>query len=344
VVGAGYSAPAPLTVSPGQVLTIFASGVGTKLTQRVTASTEPLPTTLAGISVSLTQLVSPQGPIPVPLLAVYPFTTCRGRGLLPCSTLLGITLQVPFELVVNTPGAGAVSNMAQLTASDDGGATTGAVGLNAVSDQIHVPRFGDTILPDGGAGPVVTHADGTLVSFENPATIGEVLVMYAVGLGATNPAVKTGDPGPSPAARTVSQFALSFDYRPNATPSSVLLIFPAGLPGPMQQSRPQSAWLVPGMTGLYQINFQVPAPAGILLSCVGKVGGMRSNLTVTVIGSNSFDGAEICVTSSAAADAMSSTATGQPQSAPNFVPNTIWFPPGTDISNLGKPASNPMAR
>ncbi len=47
--------------------------------------------------------------------------------------------------------------------------------------------------------------------------------------------------------------------------------------------------------GLYQVNFIVPPPpAGtILAECDGKI--IRSNLTVTLSGINSFDSASFCV-------------------------------------------------
>src|SRR5229473_2062267 len=109
--------------------------------------------------------------------------------------------------------------------------------------------------------------------------------MYALGLGATNPAVKTGDPGPLPAATAATQFVLTFDYRPNASPSRTLIS--SGVPDPTQQSTPLFAGLVPGMVGLYQINFQVPAPTGSISSCVGQ-SLVSSNLTVNLVGS-SFD-------------------------------------------------------
>jgi len=45
--------------------------------------------------------------------------------------------------------------------------------------------------------------------------------------------------------------------------------------------------------GTYQVNFQVPQiPAG-LPACDGQK--IKSNLTVTISGSNSFDAAQICV-------------------------------------------------
>jgi hypothetical protein len=50
---------------------------------------------------------------------------------------------------------------------------------------------------------------------------------------------------------------------------------------------------VQGYIGLYQINFVVPQPPAGIEACSGAV---YSNLTVSVGGLFSFDGAGICVT------------------------------------------------
>jgi uncharacterized protein (TIGR03437 family) len=50
--------------------------------------------------------------------------------------------------------------------------------------------------------------------------------------------------------------------------------------------------LTPGFVGLYQINFTLPQPPVGTQACSGTV---HSNLTVSVGGQTSFDGAGICV-------------------------------------------------
>jgi uncharacterized protein (TIGR03437 family) len=350
ILGAGYRNPAPLDVSPGQIVTIFATGVGTGITHSIVASTQPLPTSLGGITVSFTQLYSPAGPLLVPLLSVFPFSTCSGAQAGPCAKLLGITLQIPFELKANTPGTSAVANFAQLIVSD-GVVTSSATGLNPLRDQVHIVQYGDTIMPGGGSGPVITHADGTLVSATSPARIGEILSAYVTGLGATTPSVPTGAPSPSPAAKANSQFTVVYDYRPNATASGMLVAPLAGglSGGPMPQASPLFAGLTAGLTGIDQVNFAVPAPPPTTGSVPPCGGSVRSNLTIDLIGPDSFDGAGICVGTATTAATQSSMASpdaavsnlaltaSQPQQGSNFVPNTIWFPPGADITNLGQP-------
>lgn len=49
-------------------------------------------------------------------------------------------------------------------------------------------------------GPAVTHIDGKLVSVANPAEAGEILTLYATGLGPTTPLVEFGQPFPQGSA------------------------------------------------------------------------------------------------------------------------------------------------
>ena len=55
VVGAGYRGAAPPSAAPGEVVTLSVTGLKTRIATPQSASTVPLPTTLAGISVTLNQ-------------------------------------------------------------------------------------------------------------------------------------------------------------------------------------------------------------------------------------------------------------------------------------------------
>ncbi|MBK9169724.1 MAG: hypothetical protein IPM24_20000 [Bryobacterales bacterium] len=72
VAGVGYCAPT-VTVAPGQIVSVFVR-TATHLSEPVTASQFPLPTTLAGFTVVLHQTFA--GPVNVPLLAVYTAEAC----------------------------------------------------------------------------------------------------------------------------------------------------------------------------------------------------------------------------------------------------------------------------
>ena len=318
LVSGGHDIPfVALASAPGQVMTIFVRGMGNNITERVAARSTPLPTTLAEISVILVQSARPDlGELLVPLLAVFPSEPCGyvGPG---CERLLGITVQIPFELLFDAaPGMGGIPNLARLQISDHSGpvpVVLGPVVLLPSSSTVHILQNGDSIGP-GLAGErksgILTHADGSLVTPANPAKIGEQIVMYAVGLGRTSPEVKTGEASPAPAAPLpVLGLTLSFEFRPNASAYNPFVAGQTYLaPGSPPPALPLFVGFVPGSVGLYQVNFTVPAPAMRVPAC-SRPGGsapgapyqIYSNLTVTLISGRSplpfgsFDGAGFCV-------------------------------------------------
>jgi len=97
VMGAGYSAPYPIKVAPGQLVTIFVNGIGARLTARVPATSLPLPYTLAGISITIDELINPPSlNRKVPILAVGP-TAPTFPGTAP-STAVAVSIQIPFGI------------------------------------------------------------------------------------------------------------------------------------------------------------------------------------------------------------------------------------------------------
>ncbi len=282
VVGAGFVSPVPIPAAPGEILTIHVTGLS-GLNQPVAAASVPLPSTLAGISITMTQGAT-GATIPVPLFAAFPVSTCADAQTAGCSQFVGITLQIPYELAPNGPFSARPPNPAHLAITQAG--QTALVDLEPVYDCVHILRSGDTITQLGVQAPgtvflkpIVAHADGSLVLQQNPARPGETLVMYAVGLGATVPRAITGDK--SPLAATVGPVTLGFAFQA-----------PPGTPPP-SSAVPVFSGLTPGSVGLYQINFVVPEPPTSLQLCTP--GGPASNLSVTLYGQASVDVAGICV-------------------------------------------------
>ena len=92
------------------------------------------------------------------------------------------------------------------------------------------------------AGPAVVHAsDFSLVTAAKPAKAGEILSLFANGLGPTRPGVDFGQPFPLNPPQTVNS---PVDVTVNGTPTEVL--YAGGYPGAVDG---------------YQVNFRVPANA-----------------------------------------------------------------------------------
>lgn len=281
--GSGYSIPPPdIAAAPGQILTISLYGIPTRALDsvRIYSSGSQLATLNSGISAQLNQTANPRQAA-VPVYAVQqppcldPFS--------PCTPVTTVTLRIPFELLAPADDF----NIASLTIFDQG-KSVGAFALRPVSDNIHIANLCDqtavsvsaSLAEGAGCLPLVQHTNGKLVSATNPAHWGEVLLGWGYGLGA---ATSSPPAGPTP---TVQTFDIGLALQPNAAPNRP---FP-------RTSASHPAWTgIADVTGLYHVNFVLPttAPAGQFLPCDGAE--VRSNLTVTIAGAKSMDGAAICV-------------------------------------------------
>lgn len=134
-----------------------------------------------------------------------------------------------------------------------------------------------------------------MVTASNPANIGEALTAWVFGLGQTNPTASSGQPAKM--ASTAETFNLDFNYTINALPTKPVQAGPDQI-----LIHPLFAGLAPGYVGLYQVNFTVPpSPQNGIAHCA-LTGSFapgsnvpQSNLTVSIGGQFSFDGAGICV-------------------------------------------------
>jgi len=107
--------------------------------------------------------------------------------------------------------------------------------------------------PDGNPYGLVVNSDGTLALPSNlgvpahPAHRGDIVTIYALGLGPVAPPVNTGDPAPStePFARASNQ---------------VQVVYGGGAAG-SATATPTYAGLAPTFAGLYQINVLIPQTA-----------------------------------------------------------------------------------
>lgn len=206
----------------GSIGAIFCTGL--QLQGIVAAQMLPLPTTLAGISVTV-------GGAPAPILAVADDGGYEQ-----------INFQVPQGIV-------ATQNSTIIVVTQNG---------NHGSAQVPISTSpGDFFLLSGGLGAFQHASDFSLVTEQNPARPGEIIVGYLTGLPGTNPAVPIGEPSPQTPLEVVPQanqmddvnfFAILLNGTPIA-PNSV-----SGLDNLF-------LGLSPGLVGVYQVNFMVPFSA-----------------------------------------------------------------------------------
>jgi uncharacterized protein (TIGR03437 family) len=89
---------------------------------------------------------------------------------------------------------------------------------------------------------VATHQDGSVVTSNSPAAAGEIVTLWATGLGNTNPELEDGV---LPAAAQWLSQMNQFGVWLNGAPIDPTLVLYAGV--------------APGYAGLYQVNVQLPA-------------------------------------------------------------------------------------
>lgn len=118
------------------------------------------------------------------------------------------------------------------------------------------PMFRPSILQVSGGPAVVHSADYTLVTSAKPAKAGEILILYATGLGPTNPAVDYGAPFPAATAPVTSPVQVTA----NGIAGQVLY-----------------AGSYPGSVDGYQVNFRLPS---------GATGNVSLGLTSGFIAAN----------------------------------------------------------
>ena len=153
-----------------------------------------------------------------------------------------VNAQVPFDLPVNTTQQLVVRR---------------GTALSVPQQLLVAPALPGVYTTDGtgsGIGVITEATTGSLVSLQNPAMVGDVVVIYCSGLGEVNPPVLTGTPAPlgGPLSSVVAPVTVEID----------------GIDAPVL-----FAGLVPGFPDLYQINAQVPC---------GTDSGAADTVSVTV--------------------------------------------------------------
>ena len=232
VVSTATFIPAPAPVAPGSIATVFGVYVndGSLVGSSAFGSEGRLVTRLGDASVTLNGILAP-------MLFSFP-----GQ----------LAIQIPYEL------EGQSTATLQVTVRGQTGAPS-TIRLDSIVPGVF------TLSQDGRGAAAVLHQDGTtVVTAQNPARPGEIVVLYATGLGAVNPPLATG--APSVGNLTVA-----------ATTVSV---------GGIASPRIDFSGAAPGYVGLYQVNFQIPpnAPSGSAQPLVLSVGGKAANAVTIAVG------------------------------------------------------------
>jgi uncharacterized protein (TIGR03437 family) len=219
VTGSGYVPPPAMTVAPGQVLTFYVGGLS--------------PT---GVSATLS------------VGSVSQVVDVLSTQATDASTV-AVTVLIPFSVA---PGAAPVT--IQFTGSN--GISTDPVNLVVVPVFSHIITTCDTLYgtPTSPCQLAVTHQNGSLVTNSAPAVGGEILSVWAVGLGV--PA--SGIPGAGSGPIAMNDIALNTGFE----------VVSAGATTPAETQTP---YLFAGLSsvtgGLYQVNFAVPQPPAGAQAC-----------------------------------------------------------------------------
>lgn len=279
VIGGGYTVPRQtVQAAPGQVMSLIVSGLDYTIQSPVSANTTPLPTALADFSVTLKQTGLPT-PLTVPLLSIQQSLCSPSYLGGPCPVLTVLSLQIPFEVGTDLCVAcGHAPTLYALVVSQDGVERT-SVPAAILLDNVHVTSSCDTTSLAQSGGPCVkfvTHGNGTPVDALHPASEGEQLAIYALGLGASG-GVSSGHATPiGVAALSTGGVGIAFEFAANNSRIAV---------------RPTYVGLVPGFVAPYQINVVVPPGGQPSTSCPAN----GTNATMTILGTSSQDSANICV-------------------------------------------------
>jgi chitinase len=217
-------------ISPGEIATIFGVGLGTGHGV-VEAGNVPLPTQLLTTTVTV-------GGVAAPLFAV---DNVNGSEQ--------INFEVPWEIATQTSALVVV--------------TSNGVSSQPVPVAVHTAQPG--VFTVDGVNAVAVHgANQRPVTAANPASAGEIIVLYATGLGPVKNQPRTG----SPASSTVL--------------SSTMLPVAVTIGGHAAQV--MFSGLTPGYAGLYQVNLTVPSnvESGVqsLIVTAGGVAGSIVKIAV----------------------------------------------------------------
>jgi uncharacterized protein (TIGR03437 family) len=215
----------------GSIVTVFGSGLTSGVNGIVKAEKLPLPTQLAGTSVFVNG-------IPAPIFAV---ANIDGKEQ--------INFQMPYEVA-------GYESVEVVVSTYNGNSAAIPVRL--------LPAQPGIFTMDGTTAAVLHAADYTLVTMGNPANRGEIVAVYATGLGPVTLSPSTGVAASSEQlSRTVDAVQVTI----GGNPAEVLY-----------------SGLAPGLVGVYQVNVRIPwdAPAGEAALVISSGGATSKTASVAI--------------------------------------------------------------
>jgi hypothetical protein len=276
-------------IAPGQVVTVRVRGLTKKFTSTQVATSVPLPTDFDGVSVTLRQNNNMAG-VPLPLIrgdfadgCAWSVVAPDANSQPPCNDpdagMFVFQAQIPYTLVVNGPGPlGEVRSVVAdaILSVHENGRPGRDLRVVPVPDQVRILRrcsLPDQLFGEDRCDPEIYHSDATPVSASKPARSGEYLVAYAYGLGRPEVLIDAGTATPQSGLRLETPVSVRFSGLATNEDTAVY------------------SGLVPGQTGLYQVNFRVPALPNGLPACGAN---RTSNLSMVVRGTVSSDAVGFC--------------------------------------------------
>lgn len=209
--------------APGSIISVFGTGIADSAPGAATSL--PLPTTLGGASLTIGGIAAP----------LYYSSAGQINAQVPIE--LPANSRLPAVIRLNLPGIAAIT-------------VPETIALDLVRPGI--------FLADATQG-VVVDVQNRLVNASAPAAANDVVVIYATGLGATNPQAETGKAAPS-------------------NPPGVVVVTPVVTIGG-RTATVEFAGLTPGFVGLYQINVRIPSGVtpGSAVPLIVSQNGIPSN-------------------------------------------------------------------
>jgi uncharacterized protein (TIGR03437 family) len=226
-------------VAPGSIAALFGNGLAV---QTQSASTLPLPITLANTTVKI-------GGLSAPLFFV---------------SASQINLQVPGSLNAGTVSIEVFSNNSTTPTQ------TGTITLAAAAPGLFTTNAsgqGQAVAWNADYSP---NADFERVAGARPELAGDVVILFATGIGATNPAITDGQAAPA---------------SPAALDAGTTTVTVGGLNAPVLFSG-----LTPGLVGVWQLNVQIPdtLPTNAATSVRVSKGRQSLAATLAIAGKNDF--------------------------------------------------------